>query len=86
LELTVDELKAMVARTKGYFVRDWSLYLGWNNVSLRIHSYHPILANFFSFARCDTSSRLPCYRPICWEELLSCLHSFIPGLASTICE
>jgi hypothetical protein len=36
LELTVDELKAMISRTKGYFVRDWSLYLGWNNVRPRL--------------------------------------------------
>ncbi|KIM22748.1 hypothetical protein M408DRAFT_28494 [Serendipita vermifera MAFF 305830] len=32
LELSVDDLKAMVSRTKGYFVRDWSLALGWNNM------------------------------------------------------
>ena len=45
LELSVDELKAMVGRTKGYFVRDWSLGLGWNNVRTPlIHSY-PTLAH-----------------------------------------
>lgn len=25
-------LRGMVAKTKGYYVRDWSLGLGWNNV------------------------------------------------------
>jgi hypothetical protein len=33
LEKNPDELRAMIATTNGYFVRDWSLYLGWNNVS-----------------------------------------------------
>ncbi|KAG8806486.1 hypothetical protein FRC17_004968, partial [Serendipita sp. 399] len=32
LELSLDELKAMVDSTNGYFVRDWSLGLGWNNM------------------------------------------------------
>lgn len=32
LELSVDELRAMVRRTKGYVARDWSLSLGWNNM------------------------------------------------------
>lgn len=30
----LEELRAMVSKTKGYFARDWSLYLGWNNVGL----------------------------------------------------
>jgi hypothetical protein len=64
LELSVDELKAMVGRTNGYFVRDWSLYLGWNNVRPS-PLLEPILANVFLFVRCATSSRLPCYRLIC---------------------
>lgn len=34
---TLDELKDMVKSTNGYFVRDWSLGLGWNNVR-KIHS------------------------------------------------
>lgn len=33
LEMSPDELRAMIATTNGYFARDWSLYLGWNNVS-----------------------------------------------------
>jgi hypothetical protein len=28
----LDELGAMVATTKGYYARDWSLGLGWNNI------------------------------------------------------
>ncbi|KZT59687.1 hypothetical protein CALCODRAFT_466636 [Calocera cornea HHB12733] len=31
-EWTMDELREMVKGTKGYYVRDWSLGLGWNNM------------------------------------------------------
>jgi hypothetical protein len=30
--LEMDELQGMVGRTKGFFARDYSLWLGWNNV------------------------------------------------------
>lgn len=36
LEKNLDELRAMVDGTKGYLARDWSLGLGWNNVSCLI--------------------------------------------------
>lgn len=29
---SLNELRDMVAKTKGYYGRDWSLGLGWNNV------------------------------------------------------
>ena len=29
---TLDELRNMVSQTNGYFGRDWSVHLGWNNV------------------------------------------------------
>ncbi|KAG8903163.1 hypothetical protein FRB99_003664 [Tulasnella sp. 403] len=31
-DMTLEELRAMVSKTKGYFSRDFSLGLGWNNV------------------------------------------------------
>jgi hypothetical protein len=31
--LSLEALRDMVARTKGYWARDYSLHLGWNNVS-----------------------------------------------------
>jgi hypothetical protein len=31
--LSVPELQAFVAGTEGYYVRDWSVGLGWNNVN-----------------------------------------------------
>lgn len=30
----LEDLRAMVSRTKGYFTRDYSVWLGWNNVGL----------------------------------------------------
>lgn len=30
---SLEELKSIVGRTKGYWARDYSLHLGWNNVS-----------------------------------------------------
>ena len=32
LDMSPAELRAMIATTNGYLARDWSLYLGWNNV------------------------------------------------------
>lgn len=34
-EWTMDRIRKMVEGTKGYYVRDYSLGLGWNNVRLR---------------------------------------------------
>ena len=33
-ELTLQQIRAIVARTRGFFSRDYSLGLGWNNVSV----------------------------------------------------
>ena len=33
--LTVEQIRDVVAPTRGFFVRDYSLNLGWNNVSMR---------------------------------------------------
>ncbi len=33
--LTVEQIRDIVAPTKGFFTRDYSLGLGWNNVSMR---------------------------------------------------
>lgn len=38
-QLTIEELREIVAQTKGFWVRDWSLHLGWNNV--RASLLHP---------------------------------------------
>jgi len=31
--LTLEEIRDIVAHTRGFYARDFSLYLGWNNVS-----------------------------------------------------
>jgi hypothetical protein len=33
--LTLEQIKDIVATTRGFFTRDYSLNLGWNNVSIR---------------------------------------------------
>ena len=32
----LNDLRAMISQTKGYFTRDYSLWLGWNNVRVPI--------------------------------------------------
>lgn len=31
-DLTLEDLHEMISETRGFYVRDWSLWLGWNNV------------------------------------------------------
>jgi hypothetical protein len=33
--LSLEQIRDIVAPTRGFFSRDYSLYLGWNNVSIR---------------------------------------------------
>jgi len=33
--LSLEQIRGIVAPTRGFFSRDYSLYLGWNNVSIR---------------------------------------------------
>ena len=33
--LSLEQIRDIVATTRGFFTRDYSLYLGWNNVSIR---------------------------------------------------
>jgi hypothetical protein len=33
--LSLEQIRDVVATTRGFFSRDYSLYLGWNNVSIR---------------------------------------------------
>jgi hypothetical protein len=33
--LSIEQIGDIVATTRGFFARDYSLYLGWNNVSIR---------------------------------------------------
>lgn len=38
--LTVEQIRDMVAPTRGFFSRDYSLGLGWNNVSVILLAFH----------------------------------------------
>ena len=33
--LSLEQIRQIVSTTRGFFARDYSLYLGWNNVSIR---------------------------------------------------
>ena len=50
--LSMEEIKAMVSQTKGFYTRDYSLGLGWNNVRTFIVFY---LILFLSYSRFATS-------------------------------
>ncbi|KZT53847.1 hypothetical protein CALCODRAFT_519775 [Calocera cornea HHB12733] len=47
LDKTLEEVRATVARTSGYYARDWSLWLGWNNMRYIIETglNHALLLN-----------------------------------------
>lgn len=38
--LQLEELRNLVSQTKGFFARDYSLYLGWNNVRCGYSRFH----------------------------------------------
>jgi hypothetical protein len=39
--LTLEQIRDIVAPTRGFFSRDYSLHLGWNNVSIRDDRFPP---------------------------------------------
>jgi hypothetical protein len=59
--LGLEELRDLVAQTKGYFVRDYSLGLGWNNV--RIARTQGVIRPFNLSTRFDTLLKLLYYMP-----------------------
>lgn len=85
-EWTMDRIRKMVEGTKGYYVRDYSLGLGWNNVRYVFnyvklccaYRYTYILSN-----RCVTSSRPVFCMPIFSTERsccpLLCMHELVNG-------
>lgn len=65
--LSVEALEDIVAQTKGYWVRDWSLHLGWNNV--RIPGPNLASLTHAQFHRCGISSKLLCSTGRCSTAL-----------------
>ena len=53
--LTVEQIRDLVAPTRGFFARDYSLGLGWNNVSMGSIQIDP---NLTLIDRCGISSML----------------------------
>lgn len=63
-------LRSMIATTKGYYARDYSVWLGWNNVRCDSRLLLGIHAEFLSFrlCRCVISSKLRfCTQNYCGE-------------------
>lgn len=41
--LSLEELHSLVSETNGFYARDWSLWLGWNNVCFRSLNAYSII-------------------------------------------
>ncbi|SRR5258708_13714275 len=58
-EWSMDRIQEMVSKTKGYYARNYTLSLGWNNVS-SCHR-HNLGLSLTLRCRCDTLLKHPCY-------------------------
>lgn len=80
---TIEQIREMVSHTKGYYGRDYSLGLGWNNVRVR---FMLVLRKAEPHIRFDTSSKHHCYTRAYSTEPLFFLRSFMPELVNGKCE
>ena len=60
-DMTLEEIREMVSKTKGLFTRDFSLGLGWNNVGSSCFANIPILFTKCIDALYSRSSPSTCY-------------------------
>jgi hypothetical protein len=82
-ELTLEQIRDIVAPTRGYFSRDYSLHLGWNNVS--ITGIGSAQRTESPFVRCGTSSIRPSFKQDCSIAPWLFLHPSTLARASTRC-
>ena len=82
-DLSLEQIRDIVAPTRGFFSRDYSLYLGWNNVSI---CGNLIRAELMFPNRCNIFSTQPSYKQICLIAPWSFLHLFMHAHASIICK
>lgn len=81
-EADLEELRSMIDRTKGFYVRDYSLGLGWNNVCRRVMFQHTnLIAHRFVI-----SSRPAYYRLIFSIEPSSFLLLSMLARVNTKCK
>lgn len=85
--LTPSQLRMMIEGTDGFYVRDWSVGLGWNNVSnAQIIVMSPRLILILAFLSFVTSSKPRCCMPSfligCW----SYRRLYTPGRANLPCR
>lgn len=81
---TINQLREMVGHTKGYYGRDYTLALGWNNVSFA--SLDVSAAIRLSGDRSDTSPKRRCFMHACSTVPSSFLHSSMRVLVNGRCE
>lgn len=62
-DMTLEEIREMVSKTKGLFTRDFSLGLGWNNVGSSCFANISILSTIC--VRCALFSKQPSYMLLC---------------------
>lgn len=90
-EWTLEKIRTMVEGTKGYYVRDYSLGLGWNNVRVFLSFLRNFVMRrdvaliFLCATRCDISSKQVSYMPIYSTEHLSYPPSSTHALVNGIC-
>jgi hypothetical protein len=82
-ELTLEQIRDIVTPTRGYFSRDYSLHLGWNNVS--ITGIGSAQRTESPFVRCGTSSIRPSFKQDCSIAPWLFLHPSTLARASTRC-
>jgi hypothetical protein len=80
--LSLEQIRDIVVPTRGFFSRDYSLYLGWNNVSIRDN---PIRVELIYQNRCNIFSTPPSSKQICLIAPWLFLHLFMHVHASIIC-
>ena len=59
-EWDMNRIQDMVSKTKGFYARDYSLHLGWNNVS-SIHRHSHVSVSLTLHYRCDTLLKHHCF-------------------------
>ena len=82
--LSLDQIKDIVVPTRGFFSRDYGLWLGWNNVSVR-GNLPVIRAELMAPNRCNIFSKQPSSKQICLIPPWLSLRLFTHVHASVIC-
>ena len=84
--LSLEQIRDIVAPTRGFFSRDYSLWLGWNNVSIQANLNLPVIrAALMAPNRSNIFSNQPSSKQICLIAPWLFLRLFTHVHASIIC-